>query len=276
MMYLLFRSVWRIVVFLVGVMIIYVAYKIYPYAHEILPVYVIALVVYCVAAYLVIPFLTRLLHVVIKPDHVPLYATTRDGIPSDPVNLAIVAHSKTELITAMYRAGWYEADHNTFINGLRETLSIVCNIAYPNAPVSSLYLFNRPQDLAFELPIGDSKSARRRHHVRFWRLYEAPPRHNDHDHFTYYATLLRRFLNPIHRSVWIGAAIEDSHPIGIRRRGTLTHRINTDADAERDFIINSLKSQKLVKRLSITQRGEATKFRGQQFRSFAPLCGGGR
>ena len=35
------------------------------------------------------------------------------------------------------------------------------------APVSSLYLFGRREDLAFEKPVGDSP--KERHHVRFWR-----------------------------------------------------------------------------------------------------------
>ncbi|HEU0266672.1 MAG TPA: LssY C-terminal domain-containing protein [Candidatus Saccharimonadaceae bacterium] len=267
MLYLLLRALWRFVVFLIGIVCAWAIYKLYPYAHDIFPFYIVAFIIYCVAAYFIIPALTRLLHVVIKPDHIPLYATTRDGIPSDPVNLAIIARDKRALQSAMRRAGWYQAEANTLKNSFREALSIMFDLPYPHAPVSTLYLFNRPHDIAFQIPTGKNQSARARHHVRFWRLREPAPKQNDHDHFAYWAEQLRRFLNPVHRSIWIGAAIEDSHPVGIRRRGTLTHRINTDADAERDLVIESLKSAELVKKISTTKRGEKTKFRGQQFRN---------
>ena len=40
--------------------------------------------------------------------------------------------------------------------------------AYPGAPVSSLYLHDKVQDMAFELDEG--RSADKRHHVRFWQI----------------------------------------------------------------------------------------------------------
>lgn len=266
MFYLLFRALWRLVVFAIGLVCTWIIYELYPYAHDIFPFYIIVVIVYCAAAYFIVPALIRLLHVVIKPDHIPLYATMRDGVPSDPVTLAIIARDKRSLQAAMRKAGWYQAEPNTFKNNIREALSIAFDLPYPHAPVSTLYLFNRPHDIAFQIPTGKNQSARARHHVRFWRLREPTPAHNDHNHFTYWSERLRRFLNPIHRSIWIGAAIEDSHAVGLRRRGTLTHRINIDATAERDFIIDSLKNNDLVKKISTTKRGEKTKFRGQQFR----------
>lgn len=267
MLYWLFRVLWRLAVFAIGLVSAWIVYLIYPYAHDIFPLYVVVFLIYCLAAYFIIPSLIRLFHVVIKPDHVPLYATTRDGIPSDPVNLAVITHDKRTLQAAMHRAGWYQADPNTLRNSFREALSIAFDRSYPTSPVSMLYLFNRPHDIAFQIPTGVNMSARSRHHVRFWRLNAPTPSHNDHDHFTYWSERLIGFLHPAHHSVWIGAAIEDSHPVGIRRTGTLTHRINSDANAERDFIIKTLKDSGCVTRLSTTKRGEKTKFHGQQFRN---------
>ena len=65
--------------------------------------------------------------------------------------------------------------------------------SYDDAPVSSLYLFGRGEDLAFEQPVGDDP--RQRHHVRFWRIEE---------------------VDPDGLPVWIGAAIYD-------RRVRLSH-----------------------------------------------------
>lgn len=267
MLYFLLRLFWRVVVFSFGIVSVYGMYKLYPYARDIFPIYVVIFLAYCAIAYLILPSLIRLLHVVIKPDHVPLYATTRDGIPSDPVNLAIVAKDKAALQKAMHRAGWYQADEHSLRNDFREAISIALNRPYPNAPMSMLYLFNRPHDIAFQIPTGKNMSARTRHHVRFWQLRQATAKHDDYNHFAYYAKRLKNFLHPVHSTVWIGAAIEDTHPIGIRRTGTLTHRINQDANAERDFIIATLNDIGAVKGISTTSRGKATKFRGQQFRN---------
>lgn len=266
MLYLLLRIAWRVIVFAVGFACIYGAYRLYPYARDIFPVYIVILIIYCLTAYLVIPSLIRLLHVVVKPDHVPLYATTRDGIPSDPVNLAVIAKDKKTLQKTMKRAGWYQADEHSLRNDFREAISIAFDRPYPNAPMSILYLFNRPHDIAFQIPTGRNLSARARHHVRFWQLREATPRHNDHNHFAYYADRLKNFLHPVHSTIWIGAAIEDSHPLGVRRTGTLTHRINQDANAERDFIITTLRDSGAVKDISTTGRGATSKFHSQQFR----------
>ena len=263
----IFRVLWRLFVFAVGLLSAWVIFKLYPYADRYFPVYIVILLIYCVVAYLIIPALIRLFRVVIKPDHIPLYVTTRDGLPSDPVNLAIVARNKTQLRRAMKRAGWYEADPSTLKNSLREAASILFNRAYPQAPVSTLYLFNRRHDIAFQIPTNPNQSARTRHHVRFWELTEPPLAHNDHQHFNFWSKQLRKFIAPTGRSIWIGAATEDSHPIGIRRTGTFTHRISHDANAERDFIIQTLRDSRDVARISSTKRGEQVKFRGQQFRT---------
>lgn len=267
MFYLLLRALWRLMVFLIGVISIYLLYKLYPYAHDILPLYLVGFIIYCLVAYLIIPSLTRLLHVVIKPDYVPLYTTTRDGIPSDPVNLAIITRDKRSLQTAMHHAGWYQADEHSLRNNFHEAISIALDRPYPTAPVSNLYLFNRPHDVAFQIPTGNNLSARARHHVRLWKLHETSPQHNDHNHFVYWSGRLKQFLRPSHRTVWMGAALEDSHPIGLRRTGTLTHRINQDANAERDYIIKTLKTNGRVKKISTIKRGKKTTFRGQQFRN---------
>jgi hypothetical protein len=85
--------------------------------------------------------------------------------------------------------------------------------------VSSLFLFGRKQDFAFEKPSGSN--ARRRHHVRFWR-----------------STELGRGDVPL----WIGAVTFD-RSVGLSHRtGQITHHIGPDIDAERRGLIADLRN----------------------------------
>ena len=262
------RTLWRVIIFGLGITVVwFLLFKIRPYADSYLPTFVVVLLLYCFIAYFVIPALIRLLRLLIKPDHIPLYVTTRDGWPSDPVILAVIAHNKQHLRKKMRAAGWYESDPLTFKNGLYEFISIVFNRAYPEAPVSNLYLFNRHQDISFQIPTNGRLSARTRHHIRFWKLEEPPLTQNDHGHFSFWATRLKKFVGA-KRSIWIGAGTEEPHPIDIQwRTGQFTHGGSHDANAERDFIIQTLKASAAVKKISTSRRGEKTSFRGQQFRT---------
>lgn len=230
-------------------------------------VFLAVFIIYCLMAYIVIPSLFRLYHFLIKHDHIPLYATYGDGWASDPVNIAITAHSRQHLKKAMKTAGWYEADPGTLRNTIREAWSIAFRKPYPTAPVSALYLFNRRHDIAFEIPTNEQLSARTRHHVRFWRL-ESPKRHKyDRGHFEFWSSQLLDWLYQ-EREVWIGASTEDFRPLDIRwRTGSLTHGVRHETDKERDFIIETLRDNKLVKSVNTSEAGEQFKFRGQSIRT---------
>ena len=67
---------------------------------------------------------------------------------------------------AMVAARWYPADPLTLRSCLEIAEATVLKRPYDDAPVSSLYLFGRKEDLAFEQPVGNDP--RERHHVRFW------------------------------------------------------------------------------------------------------------
>ncbi len=265
----LFRSFWRLVIFVGGGIIIYYGATItYRYADERLNAFVALFIVYCLLAYGIIPLLFRLYHVVFKHDHIPLYATTSDGWASDPINIAVVCKDRRQLTAAMSQAGWHEADHGSIKNLIREGLSILCNLPYPQAPVSGLYFFNRRHDIAFQIPTNSRHSPRSRHHVRFWKLEEPHPTQHDHNHFAFWKERLLQWIVK-EQEVWIGACNEDTSPFGIRyRTGTITHRINSDPDKERDFIIASLRRKKLVASVHTSQPGEKIKFRGQQAHTF--------
>lgn len=261
---IVFRMIWRLLIFAIGIVIVwFTIFKVYPYAHTQMPAVVVLLLLYCMFAYVVIPALFRLFRLFIKPNHIPLYVTTGDGWPADPVNIAVIAHSKKHFIKAMESAGWYLADKTTFKNTLREAFSIFFNRPYPHAPFSNLYLFDQPFDIGFQKPANDKMSARSRHHVRFWE-FTLPDDSSQHTFHTAFWHVRLKHLLKLDKRIWIGAAIDDTGPLGIRwRYGQLTHRNNPDTNQERDLIVSDLKSANFIKSVEIIQAGKPFSFRGQ-------------
>lgn len=271
----LLRTLWRSLVLLVGIILIWVTlFIVIPYADLRLPVFVVLLLIYMVFAYIIIPTLIRILRILDKPNHIPLYAITPDGWPSDPVNISIVASSREQLSNAMARAGWYQADPPTLKNNLRAVYAMLFSRAYPEAPFSQLYLFGRPFDIGFEKPANPDMSPRSRHHVRFWRL-EEPTDDKHFPHFDFWHKKVKHLLG-IEKEIWIGAAIKDTSIFGIRwRSGSITHQISVDVDAERDLIISDLSRVRQVRTVDVVPAGKPFSFRGQTLRRGGPLiCDG--
>lgn len=268
------RALWRVFVLVGGAIIIWFAlFRVVPYADARLPVFIVVLLFYAVFAYMIIPMLIRVLRLFDRPNHIPLYAITPDGLPSDPVNIAIVASSREQLMYAMEKAGWYTADTATPKTSLRFIYAIICNRPYPTAPFSKLYLFGRPFDVGFQKPANTRMSPRSRHHVRFWRL-EIPEEETHASHFRFWHTKLQHLLG-IQDEVWIGAAIEDIG-LGISKKTiTITHKISSNTDAERDVIIADLDRARQVKHVHTIEAGERFTFHGHALRMDGPLvCDG--
>ena len=242
----------------------FTAFTLFPFFDRRIPALWAALITYSLMAYVGIPATVRLLRFIYKPNHVPAVTTTGDGWASDPINIAVLAHSEKDFIWAMQKAGWFVADRSTWKNSVREGLALLLDRPYPTAPFSRLYLFGRSQDLGFQIPVGNSP--RHRHHVRFWRV---DARNNPtgsktaNEHQGFWRTLFKRFLRRKY-SLWVGAAILDSGPVAIRwRNGQITHRIHPDANFERDFIIESLQRTGALRSLTDIRAGQPYRGRGQ-------------
>lgn len=131
---------------------------------------------------------------------------TSQDIPADPINLRLVASSKS-IDCAFRRAGWSLADPLSVRSGAGIVGSVLLRRSYPQAPVSSLYFQDRLQDLAYEKDEG--RSAHRRHHVRLWQI------------------------GP---NQWVGAATYD-RGVGLALFTLqVTHHIGPNVDAERDAV----------------------------------------
>ncbi|HXE10070.1 MAG TPA: LssY C-terminal domain-containing protein [Verrucomicrobiae bacterium] len=224
------RFVKRFAVLLPGIIIAYFSVRnIFPYFDRRLPLALAIFFTYVLAAYVLIPGVIRLWRIFRPADHLPLYCVTPDGFASDPLNVGIVG-TRRQLIASMQKAGWHLADPHSLRNVAREILSTVYGWQYPTAPVSSLYLFGRKQDVAFEIPLEGVTGGR--HHVRFWATEQG----ND--------------------LLWVGAASRDIGINYIRHNLQLTHMIDADTDQERDLIIRHLRTHKLVRKVETITLGE--------------------
>lgn len=252
--------VWRLLIFVVMALLAFItSFYAFPFIGHHTSLLPAVLLSYCLLAYFVIPVGSRLLRLAIKPNHIPTYVTTGDGWPSDPVNIALTVRNRRHLVRALEGAGWHKADKSSIGNSLKMTYAFLTDTAYPDAPCSNLYMFGRSQDIAFEIPIGNSP--RVRHHVRFWRVDPITP--GAKQHLFWWQTL--RSMVGKDRELWVGAATFDKH-LGLRWRSLqVTHQIDADTDKERDYLIQSLRITNYVRSVRDVKAGEPYKFRGQNF-----------
>jgi len=166
----------------------------------------------------------------------PRTATAPDGIPADPLNVGLTG-SREEVIHAMLAAGWSPADPITFRSSMQIAASVLFDRLDPTAPVSTLLLYGRKQDLAFEREQGNSAS--QRHHVRFW-LSPQPGVDG--------------------RELWLGSATFDRSAGLSYTTGQITHHIASDVDAERDALIESLiRAGQVTRTYQVTGVGATTR-----------------
>lgn len=171
---------------------------------------------YLLVAYLLLPRLW--LHYEHQPDLAqrPMVTRTPQDIPGDPINVGLVG-SKEDVIRSFAAAKWDPADAITLRSSVEIGVSVLLDRPYVEAPVSTLLFEGRRQDLAFEMPVGDSSD--RRHHVRLWLVLQSGAEE---------------------RPVWLGSASFDQG-VGLSHdTGQITHHIAPDVDADRDLVIRDL------------------------------------
>ena len=171
---------------------------------------------YGALAYLALPEIWR--HYEHRPsmESEPRFTRTADDIPGDPLNVALFG-TEPEMIEAFTKAGFTQAKALGLRSDLRIGESVVLDRPDLNAPVSSLFLWGRKQDLAFEQEVGTS--ADHRHHVRFWKSSQQ---------------------SEDGRPLWLGSTTFDRGSGVSHLTGQITHHISADIDAERDYTFAAL------------------------------------
>ncbi len=149
-------------------------------------------------------------------DDVPRITETGDHHPGDPLNVELIG-TELELKAIMKAADWYTAAALGIKSDVDIAADTILSRPDDSAPVSSLYLFGRKEDLAFEQPVGDNP--RHRHHVRLWKM---------------------EHLSEDGRPKWIGSAVYDERVGLSRTTGQITHVTAPDVDVERDYLFECL------------------------------------
>ncbi len=161
----------------------------------------------------------------ITPDllsKIPRRISDPAGKPGDMVNVLIVG-TQDQMVQAFTTAEWVQVDKsvgNTALNAVMESLE---KKDYLTMPMSTLFLFNRPQDYGFAHgePV---KVAMSRNHLRVWKSpYEVDG-----------------------RPLWCVAA---THDIGFerdQRNNGVTHKIDPAIDGEREYVNGTLSGTGLV------------------------------
>lgn len=190
---------------------------------------IISVIIFWLAtAYYLLPRIHKILSGIYVPNYFIGRARTTDGLLADPVNLALRG-SKADLVKAMHAAGWHEADPITFKTGLRIVLSTLKRESYPNAPVSDLFVFGRKQTLAFQKEVDGNPA--KRHHVRFWHLDKEV------------------YLPGGYDVDWVAAATYDDAVGFSLFTLQVTHSIDGDVDAERDFLVDTIRAAKHAEKI---------------------------
>jgi hypothetical protein len=175
----------------------------------------------------------------LKISNTPLDAGLRkdiDGLPrrvndqfknlGDMVNFVLIG-SQQQVQSAIDTANFHVADTNDKKAVLEAAMMTYESKDYLAMPMSTLYLFNRPQDFGYEQaePIAMVAS---RHHFRLWK---AP--------FTWNG-----------QTVWVGAGTHDIGFAKDKRNGDVTHKIDPNVDGERENIGASLQKGGKIKSMS--------------------------
>jgi hypothetical protein len=146
---------------------------------------------------------------------IPRRVQDQQGNLGDMVNFALIG-SQDQVEKAFQNAGWVKVDSSSqdaVVHGLIQTLQ---HKAYLEMPMSTLYLFERPQDLSYARADPITVAAER-HHLRVWKSSETVGG----------------------KPLWVGSS---THDIGFekdQRNNGVTHKIDPEIDKERDFLEQS-------------------------------------
>lgn len=243
------RLIQRLTIVALGVVSIWLIVDAFKFVDRRTPTILALCLTYVLAAYVILPRVVRTGLKILQRNHVPRFTVTGDGLPGDPVNLALVG-TFDQLRSAFAKAGWIEAAPLTLASSWHMACAFVLNRPYPAAPFSTLFLFGRGQDVGFQKPIGDSP--RKRHHVRFWAQNEANAISNNADADRRGSASAK----DDQRALWVGAGTRDTGFSLTWLTFQFTHATDSDTNAERDFIIDELIRYGVIRHATLFKPGD--------------------
>lgn len=155
---------------------------------------------------------------------IPRRVSDQQGNPGDMVNVLLIG-TQDQVVKTFAAGGWVQVDRSVgdaILAGLVDSLE---KKDYLTMPMSTLYLFQRPQDYGFAHaePV---KVVMSRNHLRVWKSPYA--------------------IDGV--PVWCVAA---THDIGFerdQRNNSVTHKIDPAIDGEREFVDDTLSATGMVAR----------------------------
>jgi LssY C-terminus len=250
-MRLFIRLLQRMLIFGLGIFCVWlIVFVVFETADRRLPWILAVGVTYGIAAYIILPRAIRVGLKILQRKRVPSYTITGDGLPGDPVNIALVG-TLEQLRVAFASLGWSEADRLSLASSWGMIRAFVFNSPYPSAPFSTLYLFGRGQDIGFQKAIDNSP--RKRHHIRFWALSQTRAR----DTWGAADFWLNTERPPdSERALWVGAGTRDTGLSLTRLSFQITHATDSDTNEERDYIIGELRKNRSIEAEKVYQAGQ--------------------
>ncbi len=159
------------------------------------------------------------------------------GNKGDLVNFVLVGSEK-QVTAAFKAAAWVLPDKTNQQAVVSAILATLNKEAYVTVPMSTLYLFGRGQDYGYARA-------------------EAVKVIGERDHFRIWQT---PFKGPNGETLWAGAG---THDIGIekdqRKENAITHKIDSNVDGERDFIMQTLQQAGMVEATGYLNRPKQVK-----------------
>ena len=153
---------------------------------------------------------------------IPRRVSDPQGKPGDMVNVLLVG-TREQLLQVFTRAGWVRVDRTVQDAVMNAVIDSLEKKDYLTMPMSTLYLFDRPQDYGFAHaePV---RVAMSRNHLRVWKSPYVVDGH----------------------PLWCVAA---THDIGFERderNNSVTHEIDPAIDGEREYVNDTLSRTGLV------------------------------
>lgn len=245
------RLLQRLLIFGLGILCVWlIVFVVFETADRRLPWILAVGITYGIAAYIILPRAVRMGLKILHRKRVPSYTITGDGLPGDPVNVALIG-TLQQLRAAFAALGWSEADGLSLASSWGMIRAFVLNSPYPTAPFSTLYLFGRGQDIGFQKAIDNSP--RKRHHIRFWALSQTSAR-KTWGAADFWLNTERPSDNE--RALWVGAGTRDTGLSLTHLTFQITHATDSDTNAERDYIIGELRKNRSIEAEKAYQAGQ--------------------
>ncbi len=148
------------------------------------------------------------------------YSETLSGKFGEPMSFFIVAKNDNEFLNFFDKSGWILARYPNLKSLAKVAMCAILNKEDSTAPMTPSFWNAQIHNFGFQKSTNE-KTARKRHHVRFWKT---------------------NMVTDKGENIYIGTASFDK---GIK--WGITHSIDPDIDTERDFLFNDLKSTGLIK-----------------------------